>query len=39
MIQKKGLDVTLAYDMLLSFSFGEIQLWDVIIVLVMYLVL
>lgn len=32
-IQKKGLDVTLAYDILLAASFGEVQLWGVIIAL------
>lgn len=39
MIQKKVLHVTMAYGILLSFPFGEMQLWDVIIAFIMYLVL
>lgn len=38
MIQNKGLGVILAYDMLLSLPFGEIQLRDVITAFVLYLV-
>lgn len=38
MNQNRGLGVILAYDMLLSFPFGEIKLWDVITALVMYVV-
>lgn len=38
MNQNKDLGVILAYDMLLSFPSVEMQVWDVITALVMYIV-